>query len=141
MPRKVRIRVGTAVEDLEALVKKDFKELWKNHLDELETMAEWIEADAKELVPVGKTGKLRDSITCRVSRSNRYPGLIASASARGKTSFDYALIQEENDEFAHEIGQAHYLGDAFYSVLEYFYGEHGRKIAPLDHFRGEAPEE
>lgn len=126
MPRKVVIRrqnLNTAIVQLEAQVRADYRAIWKEHLEELEMAAEWIENDAKAISPVDK-GKLRDSISVRVSESARYPGIIASASAKSKHGFDYALIQEENENFSHvEPGQAHYLSQPFYQILDDFYYE------------------
>lgn len=126
MPRKVVIRrqnLDTAIAQLERQVRDEYKTIWKEHLDDLEVAAEWIQEDAKAIVPVDK-GKLRDSIFARVSKSPRYPGLIVSASAKSNRGFDYALIQEENENFSHEEpGQAHYLSQPFYNILDDFYYE------------------
>lgn len=122
MARRVIIRsrqLNTAVAQLEEMVRADYKEIWKRHISDLEVLAENIANDAKALVPVD-TGKLQRSIQARVSKSPRYPGLIVSASAK-KKGFDYALIQEENEEFVHGVGQAHYLSEPFYSILDEFY--------------------
>ena len=124
MAKRVVIRsrqLGTAVAQLEEMVKADYKEIWKDHVEDLEAIADWIVDDAKALVPVD-TGKLRESIQARVSKSPRYPVLIFSASAK-KRGFDYALIQEENEEFSHVEGQAHYLSEPFYKLLDEFYYE------------------
>lgn len=126
MARKVVIRrqsLNTAIAQLEAQVRAEYKEIWKQHLDDLVVAAEWIQEDAKAIAPV-LTGKLRESINVRVSKSHRYPGIIASASACSNRGFDYALIQEENENFSHEIpGQAHYLSQPFYNILDDFYYE------------------
>lgn len=132
MPRKVVIRRGelnTAIAQLEAQIRADYKSIWKQHIEDLTVAAEWIQEDAKAITPVD-TGKLRDSINVRVSKSNRYPGIIASASAKSKRGYDYALIQEENENFSHEEpGQAHYLSQPFYQVLdEFFYEWTGRHL-------------
>lgn len=132
MARKVVIRrenLNTAISQLEAQVRADYKEIWKKHLEELEMAAEWIQNDAQAITPF-LTGKLQDSISVRVSRSNRYPGIIASASAKSPGGFDYALIQEENEEFSHEDpGQAHYLSQPFYQILDdFFYEWTGRHL-------------
>ena len=125
MPRRVIIRsrnLNTAVAQLEEMVKADYKEIWKEHVEDLQAIAEWIVDDSLELVPLDK-GKLQASIQARVSKSPRYPGLIVSASAK-KKGFDYALIQEENEEFSHEdLRQAHYLSEPFYRLLDEFYYE------------------
>lgn len=126
MPRKVVIRrqnLNTAIAQLEAQVRAEYKSIYKEHLDDLEAAAEWIQEDAKAITPVDK-GKLQESVFVRVSKSPRYPGIIASASAKSKRGFDYALIQEENENFSHEDpGQAHYLSQPFYQVLDDFYFE------------------
>lgn len=122
MAKRVLIRsrqLGTAVAQLEEMVKADYKEIWKNHLEDLEMAAEQITGDAIALTPVD-TGKLQASVQARVSKSPRYPGLIVSASAK-KRGFDYALIQEENEYFVHEVGQAHYLSEPFYRVVDDLY--------------------
>lgn len=131
MPRKVVIRRSefyTDVNKLEQIVKDFYKELLKEHLEDLEDVADTIERNAIEVVPIDK-GKLKKSINVRVSKSYRYPGIIAQASAK-KRGFDYALIQEENEEFSHTAvdefgkdreyeGMAHYLGGPFASNLYY----------------------
>ena len=126
MPKKVVIRrqnLHTAIAQLEAQVRAEYKTIWKEHLEDLEAAADWIQEDAQAIVPVDK-GRLRDSINVRVSRSARYPGIIASASAKSNRGFDYALIQEENENFSHEEpGQAHYLSQPFYQILDDFYYE------------------
>ena len=131
MARRVIIRsrqLNTAVAQLEEMVRADYKEIWKQHTNDLEILASRITEDAKALAPVD-TGKLQASIQARVSKSPRYPGLIVSASAK-KKGFDYALIQEENEEFFHEVGQAHYLSEPFYaSVDEYYYTLTGMHLA------------
>lgn len=125
MARRVTIRsrkLNTAVAQLEEMVKADYKTIWKEHIDDLEAIADWIVDDAMELVPLNK-GKLQASIHARVSKSPRYPGLIVSASAK-KKGFDYALIQEENEEFSHEgVRQAHYLSEPFYNLLDQYYAD------------------
>lgn len=126
MPRKVVIRrqnLNTAIAQLEAQVRAEYKDIYREHIEDLEIAADWIQEDAKAIVPVDK-GNLRESIFARVSKSARYPGLIVSASAKSKHGFDYALIQEENENFSHEEpGQAHYLSQPFYQVLDEFYYE------------------
>ena len=129
MARRVIIRsrnLNTAVAQLEEMVKADYREIWKEHIDDLEAIAVWIVEDARALVPLD-TGKLMESIRARVSKSPRYPGLIVQASAKDK-GFDYALIQEENEYFSHEdLRQAHYLSEPFYNLLDDFYFEHTGK--------------
>ena len=136
MARRVIIRsrkLSTAVAQVEEMVAADYKEIWKEHIEDLEAIADWVVQDARVLAPVD-TGKLRDSIKAAVSKSPRYPGLMVSASAKAKykKSFDYALIQEENEDFSHEVGQAHYLSEPFFNLVDEFYFEYTGKhlVAP-----------
>ena len=134
MPRRVIIRrrnMNSAVAQIEQMVQDDFNKIWKNHIEDLEAVADWIVEDAKALAPV-ETGALRDSIKAAVSRSRRYPGLMVSASAknRRRTGFDYALIQEENEYYSHEVGQAHYLSEPFFKLVDDFYFEYTGKHLP-----------
>lgn len=58
------------------------------------------------------SGKLASSIRVTVSRSQRRPGINASASARSRKGYNYAGIQHENEEFFHPNGRkAHFLSD------------------------------
>lgn len=141
MARRVIIRsrdLNTAIAQLEEMVAEDYKEIWKEHVDDLEAAADWIAEDARALAPVD-TGKLRDSIQARVSRSPRYPGLIVSAAAKSKSnpSFDYALIQEENESFSHEVGQAHYLSEPFARIIDDFYYEYTGEHLDLTELYGD----
>ncbi len=125
MARRVLIRSrdwNTAVAQIEEAIARDYKEIWKEHIDDLQAVADWIVEDARVLVPED-TGVLKESIKAAVSRSNRWPGIMVSASAKSKTKrgFDYALIQEENESFSHEKGQAHYLSEPFYNLIDEFY--------------------
>lgn len=155
--RRVIIRsrsLDTDVAKIEELLAADYQDIWRNHLEDLEDLAEDIENNAKMLVPLD-TGALRDSIMVRVSRSPRYPGIIAHASAI-MDGFDYALIQEENEDYKHEetitykdeygrtvesIGDsgrmAHYLGGSFALFLSDYYesitGEELMLPAELEH--------
>lgn len=71
-----------------------------------------IERIAKQRTPID-TGKLRESVTVRVSRDKRRPGMYAQASAKNG-DYDYAYIQHENDAYEHPRGgQAHFLESAF----------------------------
>ena len=138
MPRKVIIRrdnFNSAVHQIEAMVKEDWRDFFMQHEEDLEDLCDIIVTEAKRLVPVD-TGKLQNSINARVSGSHRYPGLIVSASARAKYNrgFDYALIQEQNEEFEHEVGQAHYLRDAFLGAVGDFYEDYGMERPTEDDF-------
>ena len=125
--RRVIIRsrsLGTDVAKIEELLAADYQDIWKNHLADLEDLAEDIENNAKMLVPLD-TGALRDSIMVRVSKSSKYPGIIAHASAI-MDGFDYALIQEENEDYRHLTADdsermAHYLGGSFALFLSDYY--------------------
>ena len=118
--------INTDVAELEKILRETYKDICKEHVEALEETAEQIQADAGYLVPLD-TGALEASIDVHVSRSYRYPGIIAHASAVHE-GYDYALIQEENEDFEHtetsynEKGQeivddsvrsAHYLGGPF----------------------------
>lgn len=139
--------LDTDVAQLEEMIKADYQDIWKGHIEDLQDLAEDIESNAKLLVPLD-TGALRDSIMVRVSRSNRWPGIIAHASAT-MYGYDYALIQEENEEYSHDkettlvsesgrkykvIGNdegrtAHYLGGSFALFLkDYWEGLTGEEL-------------
>lgn len=92
----------------------------------LERAADHLFSRSIDIVPV-KSGELMQSIEVTVSKSPRYPGIIATATARNpRTGYDYALIQEENEDYEHEPpGQAHYLGEPFEEAVEMFLKETG----------------
>lgn len=127
--RRVLIRgkggVETDVSNLEKMVREDYKDIWKEHIEDLEDLASDIQNNAEMLVPLD-TGALMNSIEVRVSRSRRYPGIIAHARATN-AGYDYALIQEETEPFdggkyAHDDERlAHYLGGSFASFLAQYY--------------------
>ena len=127
--RKVIIRgkggLETDVSELEKMVREDYENIWREHQEDLEDLADDIQNNAELLVPLD-TGALMNSIEVRVSRSRRYPGLIAHASATN-AGYDYALIQEETEPFdggkyEHDEGRlAHYLGGSFASFLAQYY--------------------
>lgn len=137
--RRVVIRgkggLDTDVSQLEAMLREDYNDIMKSHLEDLEDAADQIQADAGYLVPVD-TGALEASIDVHVSKSYRFPGIIAHASAIHE-GFDYALIQEENEEFDHsdEDGadndkSAHYLGGPFaINVSDLYENLTGRELA------------
>ena len=127
--RKVIIRgkggLETDVSELEKMVREDYENIWREHQEDLEDLADDIQNNAELLVPLD-TGALMNSIEVRVSRSRRYPGLIAHASTTN-AGYDYALIQEETEPFdggkyEHDDGRlAHYLGGSFASFLAQYY--------------------
>lgn len=156
--RKVAIRgkggILTDVSQLEQMVRDDYNSIWKEHIEDLEGLAEDIQNNAEILVPLDK-GALQESIEVRVSKSRRYPGLIAHASATN-AGYDYALIQEENEDYNHDKTvtykddsgktvesledsgrMAHYLGGSFALFLSYYYeditGEELVLPAELEH--------
>lgn len=88
------------------------KDLEKIPIEELEVSAQRIKAEAITKVPY-KTGKLERAIYVRVSKDKRRPGLVAGASARSKTGYDYAGIQHENVNYQHTKGQAHFISEPF----------------------------
>ena len=125
--RRSRLKINRA-EGLKE-IKEDLRQQLKMHrslmVDAMESVADSIYEKAFARVPV-KTGELQDSIYVDVSRSPRYPGVIATASAiNPKTGYDYALIQEVNEDYHHEIGQAHYLESSFREAVDEFYRKEG----------------
>lgn len=135
MPRQVVLRsrnIGTDVAQIEEMLKADYKGFWKQHKDALQNIAEEVQVEAETLVPL-ETGKLQHSIDVHVSKSTRYPGIIAHATAKNKnrTGFDYALIQEENEDYVHtESGRmAHYMGGPFArAVSQWYYSTTGKTL-------------
>lgn len=113
-------------------IKNDLRQQLREHrtmaLWEMERVADDIYFDATAKVPVA-TGELQDSIQVDVSRSPRYPGIIVTAEAHNpKTDYDYALIQEVNDNYLHPNGgQAHYLEEPFRKAVDEFYERMGWK--------------
>lgn len=91
-------------------------------LDAMSEAADSIYVGAYALVPVDY-GDLQDSIQVDVSRSPRYPGVIATAEAHNRyTGYDYAFIQEVNEEYNHpKGGQAHYLEQPYREAVEKFF--------------------
>lgn len=126
--RKDRLRINRVIGLRE--IKNDLRQMLKEHrtlaLRELEETADYIWQEAYARVPV-RTGELQDSIQVDISRSPRYPGIIATAEAHNtKTGYDYARIQEENEEYEHPNGgQAHYLEEPFREGVEDFYRRMG----------------
>lgn len=128
--RRSRLKINKAVGLRE--IKEDLRQALKEHHtrtnDALEEAADYIYSESIARVPV-LTGELQDSIQVDVSMSPRYPGIIATATAKNpKTGYDYALIQEVNEEYEHPNGgQAHYLEEPFREAVEQFYEEMGWK--------------
>lgn len=110
-------------------IKEDLRNMLKTHhtmaLQALEETADYIYQEAFAKVPV-KTGELQDSIWVDISRSPRYPGIIATAEAHNsKTGYDYAFIQEVNEDYHHDVGQAHYLEEPFREAVDAFFKKMG----------------
>lgn len=128
--RRDRLKINRAVGLKE--IKDDLRQQLKDHhkrtSQELEDAADYIYSKAISLVPVD-TGELQDSIQVDISLSPRYPGIIAIATAKNiYTGYDYALIQEVNEDYNHPHGgQAHYLEQPFREAVEKFYKEMGWK--------------
>lgn len=128
--RRDRLKINRAVGLKE--IKDDLRQQLKDHhkrtSQELEDAADYIYSKAISLVPVD-TGELQDSIQVDISLSPRYPGIIAIATAKNiYTGYDYALIQEVNEDYNHPRGgQAHYLEQPFREAVEKFYKEMGWK--------------
>ena len=80
--------------------------------EELEKSAQRIKAEAIAKVPY-RTGKLERSIYVRVAKDKKRPGIVAGASARSKSGYNYAGIQHENENYHHTKGQAHFISEPF----------------------------
>lgn len=126
--RRDRLRINRA-EGLRE-IKNDLRQMLREHrtqaLLELERVAYDIEQGAIARVPVD-THALQRSIQVTVSHSSRYPGVIATAEAHNiHTGYDYAFIQEVNEEYNHPNGgQAHYLEEPFREAVDEFYQRMG----------------
>lgn len=138
--RRDKLKINRAIGLRE--IKEDLRQMLKDHrtlaLSQLETVADQMYIESIALVPVSEEtyaskragitpGQLQDSIQVDVSRSTRYPGIIATAEAHNvNTGYDYALIQEVNEEYQHRDGrQAHYLEDPFRKAVADFYKRMG----------------
>lgn len=138
--RRNRLKINRVIGLRE--IKDDLRQMLKEHrtlaLSQLEIAADQIYVESYALVPVSEEtyasrragitpGQLQDSIRVDVSRSPRYPGIVATAEAHNvKTGYDYALIQEVNDEYQHRDGrQAHYLEEPFRKAVADFYKRMG----------------
>lgn len=128
--RRDRLKINRAVglKEIKDDLRQQLKEHHKRTSQELEDAADYIYSKAISLVPVD-TGELQDSIQVDISLSPRYPGIIAIATAKNiYTGYDYALIQEVNEDYNHPHGgQAHYLEQPFREAVEKFYKEMGWK--------------
>ena len=128
--RRDRLKINRAVglREIKDDLRQQLKEHHKRTSQELEDAADYIYSKAISLVPVD-TGELQDSIQVDISLSPRYPGIIAIATAKNiYTGYDYALIQEVNEDYNHPHGgQAHYLEQPFREAVEKFYKEMGWK--------------
>ena len=128
--RRDRLKINRAVglKEIKDDLRQQLKEHHKRTSQELEDAADYIYSKAISLVPVD-TGELQDSIQVDISLSPRYPGIIAIATAKNiYTGYDYALIQEVNEDYNHPHGgQAHYIEQPFREAVEKFYKEMGWK--------------
>lgn len=92
---------------------KYLRRLDSNVSEELERSAQTIKANAIAQTPY-RTGKLESSVYVRVSKDKKRPGIVAGASAKSQTGYDYAGIQHESTYFSHPIkGSDHYISDPF----------------------------
>ena len=102
-----------SVQDARKNLTKFLKMLDTIPQEELEESAQIIKAEAVLAAPY-RTGKLERSIYVRVSTDKRSPGIVAGASAKSPTGYDYAGIQHENENFEHPVkGQAHFISGPF----------------------------
>lgn len=140
--RRDRLKINRAIGLRE--IKDDLRQMLRQHrtlaLKELEITADRIYVEAYAKVPVLEdtyanrkkgliSGQLQDSIQVDISRNPRYPGIIATAEAHNpNTGYDYALIQEVNEDYYHPGGgQAHYLEEPFRDAVTEFYIRMGWK--------------
>ena len=122
--RRDRLIINQAIglkeikEDLRSMLKENHK----LQIRLLERASDYIYSEAVDLVPI-RTGRLQDSIEVTVSKSPRYPGIIATATAiNPKTGFDYAYEQETNESYRHRNGgQAHFLEQPFRKYVKKIY--------------------
>lgn len=128
--RRDKLKINRAIGLRE--IKEDLRQMLKEHRTlahgELIDIAAQMYTEACAKVPVD-THRLQDSILITVSRSSRYPGIIATAEAHNpKTGYDYAFIQEVNEDYNHPNGgQAHYLEEPFRDAVDEFYKRMGWK--------------
>lgn len=125
---RLKINQATGLKEIKEDLRQQLRDHHKRTTQELEDAADYIYSTSTALVPVD-TGELQDSIQVDISMSPRYPGIIATASARNiYTGYDYAFIQEVNEDYKHPNGgQAHYLEQPFREAVEKFYKEMGWK--------------
>lgn len=121
---RLKINKATGLKEIKEDLRATLREQRTLALKQLEVAADELYTESRDIVPVD-TGRLRDSIIVDVSRSPRYPGIIATAEAHNpRTGYDYALIQEVNEAYRHDPGQqAHYLEQPFRKVVEKFFKE------------------
>lgn len=111
-------------------IRQDLRNMLKEHrtlaLHELQNTAEDMYVESIAKVPV-ETGRLMDSIEITVSKSPRYPGIVATATARNpRTDYDYAFLQEVNTDYRHPNGgQAHFLEEPFRKEVQKFFERMG----------------
>ena len=128
--RRDRLKINKAIGLKE--IKEDLRGVLRDHhtqaKEELSITRDEIEAGATSLVPIA-SGLLQSSIQVTVSKSSRYPGIIATASAKNfRTGYDYAFIQEVNEAYKHDDGrQAHYLEQPFREAVDKFFERMGWK--------------
>lgn len=101
-----------SVQDARKRLTSFLKQLDTVPTEELEKSAQRIKSEAIARVPY-KTGKLERAIYVRVSKDKRRPGIVAGASARSKSGYNYAGIQHENTDYHHTKGQAHFISEPF----------------------------
>ena len=138
--RRDRLKINRAIGLRE--IKEDLRQTLREHrtlaLKQLEPVADQMYYESISIVPVSEEtyaskragivpGQLQDSIQVDVSRSTRYPGIVATAEAHNRrTGYDYALIQEVNEDYEHSEGrQAHYLEEPFRKAVAEFYRRMG----------------
>lgn len=101
-----------SVQDARKNLTNFLKKLDKVPTEELEKSAQRIKTEAIARVPYD-TGKLERSIYVRVAKDKKRPGIVAGASARSKSGYNYAGIQHENENYHHTKGQAHFISKPY----------------------------
>lgn len=106
---KIKVRKTKFINDL----KRTKEQIKKNVASDSYEILDIVDKHTRPLVPL-QTGRLRQS----VMRPNGmlvekdFMSMEIEYSARNpRTGFDYALIQHENFEYRHPVGQALYLTD------------------------------
>lgn len=117
MSRGVTATSRKSVQDARKNLTQFIKSLDTVPTEELQKSAQRIYAEAIVKVPY-RTGKLERAIYVRVAKDKRRPGIVAGASARSSSGYNYAGIQHENEYYIHTKGQAHFISEPFNAEVQ-----------------------